>query len=303
MVKKVKAHRLAADVPESEMFWWKGNEAADKWAKLGAEDRNEAWGDLVDKILTGNLRKARAVVTWLGEGEWPDGRALGKCKGRCARADLDLRPRPKAHDWTWYSKGWRCTKCGARRHKRSGRASACTERFDTSGINSDHRHLRKAVGPDGVPIVYCAMCGGARTGRTGGLAKSCVLMCGGNAARDRLKRLEAGRHPYSNYKHLIQLLGPLGDGWAAKERPPEAPPGDGSSGNVQERAPEVGESVVLGQDVSAQDHASLLALLRYEVELEAFALGAGGGEGVEGPDVDMADEDPFGFAVGDFDSP
>ena len=48
LVKKVKAHRLAADVPESEMFWWKGNEAADKWAKLGAEDRNEAWGDLVD---------------------------------------------------------------------------------------------------------------------------------------------------------------------------------------------------------------------------------------------------------------
>ena len=65
----VKAHRLAADVPEAEMFWWKGNEAADKWAKLGAEDRNEAWGDLVDKILTGNLRKARAVVSWLGEGD------------------------------------------------------------------------------------------------------------------------------------------------------------------------------------------------------------------------------------------
>ena len=68
------------------MFWWQGNESADKWAKLGADDRNEAWGDLVDKILTGNLHKARAVVTWLGEGAWPDGRALGKCMGRCARS-------------------------------------------------------------------------------------------------------------------------------------------------------------------------------------------------------------------------
>ena len=122
-VKKVKAHRLVADVPEAEMFWWKGNEAADKWAKLGAEDRNEAWGDLVDKILTGNLRKARAVVTWLGDGDWPDGRALGKSKGCCARADFDLKPRPKAHEWTWYPKGWRCTKCGARRHKQGGGAT------------------------------------------------------------------------------------------------------------------------------------------------------------------------------------
>ena len=104
-VKKVKAHRLVADVPEDEMFWWQGNESADKWAKLGADDRNEAWGDLVNKILTGNLHKARAVVTWLGGGVWPDGRALGKCMGRCARADLDLRPRPKAHEWSWYAKG------------------------------------------------------------------------------------------------------------------------------------------------------------------------------------------------------
>ena len=301
MVKKVKAHRMAADVPESEMFWWKGNEAADKWAKLGAEDRNEAWGDLVDKILTGNLRKARAVVTWLGEGVWPDGRALGKCKGRCARADLDLRPRPKAHDWTWYSKGWRCTKCGARRHKRSGGASACTERFDTSGINSDHRHLRKAVGPDGVPIVYCAMCGGARTGKTGGLTKSCVLMCGGNAARDRLKRLKEGRHPYKTYKHLIQFLGPLGEGWAARERPPSPPPGGEIGGNAQGVVLDVGASMVLGQELSARDQADFLALLRYEDELDAF--GAVGGAGVVGLDVEVEVDDPFGFDGGDFDSP
>ena len=68
----------------------------------------------------------------------------------------------------------------------------CKEVFDMSGINEHHRHLRKAVGPDGVPIVFCAMCGGARTGRTGGLVKSCVFMCGGAAAKDRLKRLSAG---------------------------------------------------------------------------------------------------------------
>ncbi len=88
LLKRSKAHRVAAEVPEDDMQRWKGNEAADKWVKIGAQDRNETWGNLVDKILTGNLYKARAVVTWLGQGEWPDGRALGKIKGMAARADF-----------------------------------------------------------------------------------------------------------------------------------------------------------------------------------------------------------------------
>ena len=145
-----------------------------------------------------------------GGGEWPDGRALGITQGCCARADFDLRPRPKAHVWTRYPRGWRCTQCGARKSKQGGGSAACKERFDILGINENHRHLRKAAGPDGVPIVYCAKCGGARTGRTGGLVKSCVIMCGGNAAKDRLKRLSEGKHPYKTYKDPIQLLGPLG---------------------------------------------------------------------------------------------
>jgi hypothetical protein len=301
MVKKVKAHRLVADVPEAEMFWWKGNEAADKWAKLGAEDRNEAWGNLVDKILTGNLRKARAVVTWLAEGVWPDGRALGKCKGRCARADFDLKPRPKVHEWSWCLKGWRCTKCGAKRHIKGGGATACTEKFDTCGISADHRHLRKAVGPDGIPIIFCARCGGARTGRTGGLTKSCALMCGGSASKERLKRLSEGRHPYKYYRHLIQVLGPVGDGWAARERPPWIPSEELLGGHTQGSAQDGVDSMVLGQLLSDRDQAALLALLRLEDDLHAF----GAGEGVAGldPCVEVEVDDPFGFNGGDFDSP
>jgi hypothetical protein len=301
-VKKVKAHRLVADVPEAEMFWWKGNEAADKWAKLGAEDRNEAWGDLVDKILTGNLRKARAVVSWLGEGEWPDGRALGKHKGCCARADFDLKPRPIAHEWTWYPKGWRCTKCGARKCKQGRGATACTERFDISGININHRHLRKAAGPDGIPIVYCAMCGGARTGKTGGLVKSCVLMSGGSAAKDRLKRLREGMHPYKTYKHPIQCLGPVGGDWASRERPPPAPSGGEGLGAAVGDVPDTGASLmVLGQELTARAQAELLALLRYEDELEAYC--ADDGVGFAGVFEDADVDDPFGFDGGDFDSP
>ncbi len=136
-----------------------------------------------------------------------------------------------------------------------------------------------------------------------GLTKSCVFMCGGNAARDRLKRLKEGRHPYKNYKHLSQFLGPLGEGWAASERPLAPPPCGVIGGNAQGLAPDVGESTVLGQDLSARDHADLLTFLRYENELEAFAFGAGGGAVVVGLDVEMEVDDPFGFADGDFESP
>ena len=96
-------------------------------------------------------------------------------------------------------------------------------------------------------------------------------------------------------------MGPLGEGWAARERPPSPPPGGEIGGNAQGLAPDVGESMVLGQDLSARDHADLLALLRYEDELDAF--GAGGGAVVVGLDVEMEVDDPFGFVGGDFDSP
>jgi len=237
----------------------------------------------------------------MGEGDWPDGRALGKCMGRVVRADLDLRPKPKAHEWSWYAKGWRCTKCGVRRRTVGGGVGACTERFDISGVNADHRHLHKAVGPDGVPIVYCAKCGGARTGRTGGLKKSCVLMCGSNAVKERLKRLKEGRHPYRNYTHFIDLLGPVGDGWAARECLPVPPEGCMGVG-VRQDGPLCEEvSMVLGQVVSAREHADLLALLRYEEALEAFTLGTGEGLGLVGMEPVLEVEDPFDRAGLDFD--
>ena len=55
--------------------------------------------------------------------------------------------------------------------------------------------------------------------------------------------------------------------------------------------------------MSARDHADLLALLRYEEELEAFTLGTGVGAVDVGVDAAMEVDDPFGFAEGDFDSP
>ena len=64
-----------------------------------------------------------------------------------------------------------------------------------------------------------------------------------------------------------------------------------------------GESLVLGQVVSAREHADLLALLRYEEELEAFTLGTGVGVGDGGVEAAMEVDDPFGFTGSGFDSP
>jgi hypothetical protein len=128
-------------------------------------------------------------------------------------------------------------------------------------------------------------------------------MCGGNAAKERLKRLKEGRHPHRNYTHFIDLLGPLGDGWAARECPPEPP--EGCRGEVGRLDGPLCEevSLVLGQVVSAREHADLLALLRYEEELEAFTLGTGVGLGCLGVEAAMEVDDPFGHTGLDFDSP
>ncbi len=61
--------------------------------------------------------------------------------------------------------------------------------------------------------------------------------------------------------------------------------------------------MVLGQVVSAREHADVLALLRYEVELEAFTLGTGVGSCDMGVEAAMEVDDPFGFTGVDFDSP
>ena len=176
-------------------------------------------------------------------------------------------------------------------------------KFDISGINVNHRHLRKAAGPDGVPIVYCAKCGGARTGRTGGLVKSCVIMCGGNAAKDRLKRLSEGKHPYKTNKDPIQLLGPLGGDWASRERPPPAILGVsvGCSADITVDPDLGGPCMVLGQELTARAQAELLALLRLNEEALELHL-AGDLVGFAGLSGDADEEDLFGFDGSSFDS-
>ena len=86
-------------------------------------------------------------------------------------------------------------------------------RFDMSGIHVSHK-VHRALAPEGTKILLCIQCGGARTGATAGLTKSCCDMAGAGAEA-RLRRIRNGRHPYPRYKYPLQVLGPgLKDLWA-----------------------------------------------------------------------------------------
>ena len=154
-----------------------------------------------------------------------------------------------------------------------------------------------------VSLLYCAKRGGARTGRTGGLVKSCEITCGGNAAKDRLKRLSEGKHPYKTYKDPIQLLGPLVGDWASRERPPPAITGEGVGlcADFTVDPDPRGPRMVLGQELTARAQAELLALLRLNEEALELHL-AGDLVGFAGLSGDADEEDPFGFDGGSFDS-
>jgi hypothetical protein len=127
-------------------------------------------------------------------------------------------------------------------------------------------------------------------------------MCGSNAAKERLKRLKEGRHPYRAYTYLIDLVGPVCEGWAARECPSGPPHGCGRPVGGKQDGPLCEDiSMILRQVVSEQEHADLLTLLRYEEALEAFTE--------DGMDVGLGDlghvsevEDPFHHSGRDFDA-
>ncbi len=98
-------------------------------------------------------------------------------------------------------------------------------------------------------------------------------MCGGDAAKDRLKRLSEGKHPYKTYKTPSSCWAPWwGIGLPGSGLPP----------------------AITGQ-------AELLALLRLNEEALELHL-AGDLVGFAGLSGDADEEDPFGFDGDNFDS-
>ena len=215
-VVKVKAHRDRRHISEEEQPVWAGNEAADGWAKRASDDRNEQWGDAVEKLLCSNLHKARRVVRWLAAGSWPDPRSLGKHARAVERADRDMAQTRRRHQWVWTGRSWRCSECGRRCTKAKGGEhmpkASCQGRFDMSGIHASHK-VHRALAPEGTKILLCVQCGGARTCATAGLTKRCRDMAGAGAEA-RLRRIRDGRHPYPRYKYPLHVLGPgIKDVW------------------------------------------------------------------------------------------
>ncbi len=141
-----------------------------------------------------------------------------------------------------------------------------------------------------VPVALCTRCGGAKTGRPGGLRKHCKLMRSNPAGR--LELIGQGRHPYNKTRlvamgpirlHAQADGGPTGDDQVG-EPGLEAGPGDGHAvegpgGPAGREKPQEHEAQQVGYCSQDEEH-----------ELALLGLGlAGAGE---------EEEDPFGWGHG-----
>ncbi len=262
-VVKVKAHRNKADVQEGDMDDFIGNELADEWAKRAASNRPEARADAAEKCLQSNLRRARRVVKWLATQEWPDSKLLGKqqVQARCPKN------REVKHCWVWNERWW-CRVCGVR--SRNRHTQKCIGEEWLSQVHASHNITLARMNE--VPVALCTRCGGAKTGRSGGLRKHCKLMRSNPGGR--LELISQCRHPYN--KTRLNILGKIRQETHLPER-------EVRHGHEQvPQGHQEGHQEVL--DYGSQDEEHELALM---------------GLGLVGPgQEDEVEEDPFGWGCG-----
>ena len=89
------------------------------------------------------------------------------------------------------------------------------------------------------------------------------------AAKDRLKRLGEGMHPYKQYTYMVHWLGSVGDSWEARERVDGHPLAGLMCGSMVDTGPVGLEGImVLGQLVPPRLEAGLLRVLeQHEADL------------------------------------
>ena len=114
--------------------------------------------------------------------------------------------RRNGHTWTWQDPKWQCSSCGQTAKKKRG--GPCNGGVSLANVHVSHA-LSSARSPDPeqlFPVIFCARCGGTKTGSSGGLHKACRNMST-SAAVKRLKYIGEGRHPYTGKKW--EVFGPL----------------------------------------------------------------------------------------------
>ncbi len=252
-IRKVKAHRTFAEALRSEepeaVAEWRGNRAADLYAKQGARQHYRGCGDSAFRHYEGEYERLAEVCRWIGTAlaQWPRAsagkRASTKKRGEQAAATKRARRRAAAegngHRLVRDRDGWKCLTCGrgavaekGARKLAMGRCEGHTgSRVGRQGSSPSAHTLWAAeadpsqVGKMGTlppDIVWCSKCGGYSSTKLYKLGTVCsgVLQ---RAAQDRLGWINRGRHPV--HKHLLSppvrltdaVIAALGEGAAARK--------------------------------------------------------------------------------------
>ncbi len=247
---KVRAHRthdevLRSDVP-GDVRAWKGNRAADQFAKKGAKMHSGPDGHAAGDRYEQQFDEHVQVCRWIGVAlsQWPHAH---RGTGRPKRDKYDAIAQTKAarrreaaeqhgHRLVRDRDGWRCLTCGkcavasaGARKLTMGRCQGHTgSRIGQQGSRPAAHVLWAAeadashVGPLPPDVVWCSRCGGYSSTKLYKLGTVCsgVLQ---RAAQDRLNWFNRRRHPV--LKHALSVpvrltdavVKALGEG-AAKRR-------------------------------------------------------------------------------------
>ncbi len=249
-VVKVKAHRTYEEVMRSDVLGdvraWKGNRAADLFAKKGARMHSGTDGHAAGDRYEQQFDELVQVCRWIGIAlsQWthaPRGMRKPTRNKYDAIAQTKARRRAEAaekhgHRLVRDRDGWRCLTCGkcavassGARKLAMGRCPGHTGgRIGQQGPRPAAHVLWAAeadpthVGPLPPDVVWCSRCGGYSSTKLYKLGTVCsgVLQ---RAAQDRLNWFNRGRHPV--LKHVLSapvrltdaVVKALGEG-AAKRR-------------------------------------------------------------------------------------
>ncbi len=228
VVRKVKAHRTHEEAARSDdphaLTAWRGNRAADHFAKKGAKLHYRADGHVAAVRYERQFDDLTDLCRWIGTAlaHWPRAPTGKKTStpdryGRAAQTKGNRRAAAAAghgHRLTRDRDGWKCLTCGKGSLARDGARRLALGRCEGHtgsrvGIqgNRPSAHVLWAAEADPTQlgalqpdVVWCSRCGGYSSTKLYKLGGSCsgVLQ---RAAQDRMAWFNRGRHPVG--KHLL----------------------------------------------------------------------------------------------------
>ncbi len=224
---KVKAHRTqqeAQDDADPDAVWkWRGNRAADYYAKLGARAHTTPASRGVADKYEQQLADCTRLARWIGIAlsQWPRAgvgtradKAARKAAAARRRARRDVAASRHGHSITVDRDGWRCRVCGKGATTHGGATALARGRCEGHTANrigaqglAPSAHTLWAAEADSTQtgrlapdVVWCSRCGAYSSTKVYNLGKA----CGGypeKSAKTRLAAFNCRRHPIT--RHIL----------------------------------------------------------------------------------------------------